>query len=286
VTVTVSYRLGAFGYLWTEEHGAPNGGLQDQVAALRWVHDNIASFGGDPDNITMFGQSAGGHAIAAILATTERPLFRRAILQSAPLAVTMTEETARGIGREFHAALGKSPLTASVDEMLAAQGKVLAGSKLGMTFMPVGIDPQRPIVAGTLDILAGWTRDDASPFVALRLKPEELGGLLDNPTTTGMTNERFAAPTRAYGEILKKRGDRIALYEITWRPGGSPYGACHCIELPLLLGQPADWERAAMLGNTTGDDVQKFGRAARALWAGFAKTGAAPRETAWLKPID
>jgi len=288
VTVTMTYRLGAFGYLWTEEHGACNAGLQDQVVALRWVHDNIASFGGDPDNITMFGQSAGGHAIASILATTERPLFRRAILQSAPLGITMTEETARAIGGEFRAALGKSPVTASAEEMLVAQGKVLAGSKLGMTFMPVGIDPQRLTVSSdhTLEVLAGWTRDDASPFIALRLAHEQLGGLLDNPATTGMTNGTFAAPTRAFSEILRQRGDRIALYEITWRPHGSPYGACHCIELPLLFGQADDWGGAAMLGDTRDAEFQRFGREARAMWADFARNGAAPRQTGWLQPTD
>ena len=287
VTVTMNYRLGAFGYLWTEEHGACNAGLQDQAAALRWVYDNIASFGGDPGNITMFGQSAGGHAIASILATTERPLFRRAILQSAPLGITMSEEAAQAIGREFRTALGKSPLTASVDEMLAAQGKVLANSKLGMTFMPVGIDPQRPLVAGDikLDVFAGWTRDDGSPFAAMRLTADQLGGLLENPATTGMTNGTFAAPTRAFREILQQRGDRIALYEINWRPHGSPYGACHCIELPLLFGQAADWEGAAMLGDTPKEEVQRFGREARAAWADFANTGATPGQTAWLQPV-
>ena len=288
VTVTVTYRLGAFGYLWTEERGAPNGGLQDQVAALRWVHDNIARFGGDPDNITMFGQSAGGHAIASILATTERPLFRRAILQSAPLGVTMSEEAAKGIGGEFRATLGKSPLTASVEEMLAAQGKVLAASKSGMTFMPVGVDPQRLAVSRDrrLDILAGWARDDGSPFVALRLAPDQLGGLLDNPATTAMTTGTFVAPTKALSEILKQRGDRISLYEIIWRPRGSPYGACHCIELPLLFGQAADWQGAPMLGVAPGDEVQRFGREARAMWAAFAKTGATPGKTDWLQPAS
>jgi len=288
VTVTVTYRLGVFGYLWTEEHGAPNAGLQDQIAALRWVHDNIARFGGDPDNITMFGQSAGGHAIAAILATTERPLFKRAILQSAPLGIIMSEETAKAIGREFRAALGKSPLTAPVEDMLAAQGKVLAGSKSGMTFMPVGIDPQRLVVSKDhkLDILAGWTRDDGSPFIALRLAADQLEGLLENPGTTAMTTGTFAAPTKAFGEVLRKRGDHISLYEITWRPRGSPYGACHCIELPLLLGRTADWTGAAMLGATPPDDVERFGREARAMWAAFAKSGAAPRKTEWLEPVS
>lgn len=286
VTVTMNYRLGAFGYLWTEEHGACNAGLQDQAAALRWVHDNIASFGGNPDNITMFGQSAGGHAIASILATTERPAFRRAILQSAPLGISMSAEAAKAIGQQFRAALGKSPLTASTEEMLAAQAKVLANSKLGMTFMPVGVDPQRPLVARDieLDILAGWTRDDGSPFIALGLAPEQLGGLLDNSATIDRTNGTFVAPTKAFGEMLRQRGDRASLYEIGWRPHGSPYGACHCIELPLLFGQERDWDGAAMLGDTPKDEVQRFGREARAAWADFAKTGAAPRQTAWLQP--
>jgi para-nitrobenzyl esterase len=215
-------------------------------------------------------------------------LFKRAILQSAPLGSTMSEETARGIGREFRAALGKSSLTASVEDMLAAQAKVLAASKSGMTFMPVGIDPQRLVVSKDhkLDILAGWTRDDGSPFVALRLAPDQLAGLLDNPATTAMTTGTFAAPTKAFGEILKQRGDRISLYEITWRPSGSPYGACHCIELPLLLGQAADWERAPMLGDAPDEEVQRFGREARAMWAAFAKTGAVPRKAEWLQPVS
>jgi para-nitrobenzyl esterase len=285
VTVTMNYRLGAFGYLWTGEHGPCNAGLQDQAAALRWVHDNIASFGGDPANITMFGQSAGGHAIASILATTERPPFRRAILQSAPLGITMSEEVAKAIGREFRTALGKSPLAASVEEMLAAQGKVLVNSKLGMTFMPVGVDPQRPAVAADirLDVFAGWTRDDGSPFAAMRLAENQLAGLLENPATTGMTNGTFAAPTRAYGEVLRRRGDRVALYEINWRPNGSPYGACHCIELPLLFGQKGDWEDAAMLGDTPMEEMKHLGREARAVWADFAKTGATPLRTAWMQ---
>ena len=78
VTVTISYRLGAFGYLYTDELGAPNVGLQDQKVALQWIRENIAQFGGDPETITVFGQSAGAHSIASLLATSERPLFRRA----------------------------------------------------------------------------------------------------------------------------------------------------------------------------------------------------------------
>jgi len=81
--VSFNYRLGAFGYLAHRDFGA-NFGLLDQIAALRWVQDNIAVFGGDPDCVTVFGQSAGAHSIRKLLATRlTQGLFHRAILQSA-----------------------------------------------------------------------------------------------------------------------------------------------------------------------------------------------------------
>ena len=67
VVVTLNYRLGIEGFAWIE--GAPaNRGLLDQVAALEWVRDNIGAFGGDPDRVTVFGQSAGAGSVAALLA--------------------------------------------------------------------------------------------------------------------------------------------------------------------------------------------------------------------------
>jgi para-nitrobenzyl esterase len=91
VYVSFNYRLGALGYLdftryATEEHAfVSNLGLRDQVAALRWVRDNIASFGGDPANVTVFGESAGGNAVTTLLATPAASgLFARAIAQSPP----------------------------------------------------------------------------------------------------------------------------------------------------------------------------------------------------------
>lgn len=81
--VSLNYRLGAFGFLTHPDAGA-NFGLQDWVAALSWVHDNISVFGGDPDNVTVFGQSAGGAAVRALLSTpTARGLFHKAVIQSA-----------------------------------------------------------------------------------------------------------------------------------------------------------------------------------------------------------
>jgi para-nitrobenzyl esterase len=103
VYVSFNYRLGALGYLDFTRYSTAhrpfesNLGLRDQVAALRWVHDNIRAFGGDPENVTVFGESAGGNAVTTLLATpTAAGLFARVIAQSAPPnAVYLPATTAR-----------------------------------------------------------------------------------------------------------------------------------------------------------------------------------------------
>jgi para-nitrobenzyl esterase len=89
VVVTVNYRLGALGFAYlaelADDLGAGNFGLLDQLAALRWVREHIARFGGDPDQVTAAGQSAGAYSIVALLSgAAGRGLFRQAILQSLP----------------------------------------------------------------------------------------------------------------------------------------------------------------------------------------------------------
>ncbi|XP_026318749.1 uncharacterized protein LOC113229393 [Hyposmocoma kahamanoa] len=84
VLVTINYRLGALGFLCLGTEDAPgNAGMKDQVAALRWVNKNISHFGGDPNNVTIFGESAGGWSVGYHLVTPmSKGLFKRAILQS------------------------------------------------------------------------------------------------------------------------------------------------------------------------------------------------------------
>jgi para-nitrobenzyl esterase len=95
VVVSINYRLGIVGglYLGDIEPGAANFGLLDQIAAIRWVRDNIAAFGGDPDRITIAGQSAGAMSVAAILASPlARGLFQRAIVESGHVSATSSLE--------------------------------------------------------------------------------------------------------------------------------------------------------------------------------------------------
>jgi para-nitrobenzyl esterase len=108
VHVTFNYRLNAFGYLDFSEYGFDNNlGLRDQVAALEWVRDNIAAFGGDPSNVTLYGESSGGNAVTTLLATpAARGLFARAIAQSPPSNAVYRPEVTRQWAREFMSLLG------------------------------------------------------------------------------------------------------------------------------------------------------------------------------------
>ncbi|MEZ5765008.1 MAG: carboxylesterase/lipase family protein [Xanthobacteraceae bacterium] len=183
VVVTINYRLGALGFLRLPEIDAPgNQGLLDQIAALQWVRDNIASFGGDPARVTIFGQSAGSASVACLLAMPPaRGLFRRAILQSGA-GRAATPETSDRIAQAMLELLGISRgkeadlLTLAPDAILKAQG--LIGSKLGAEarFNPVidpAVLPATPIdaIAGgaarDTEIVIGTNRDEIKQFVAM-----------------------------------------------------------------------------------------------------------------------
>ncbi|XP_071941153.1 cholinesterase-like [Antedon mediterranea] len=105
IVVTVNYRLGVYGFLTTGDDEAPgNYGMLDQVLALKWIQNNIAAFNGDPNNITLFGQSAGGASVHLhILSPLSRGLFQRAIMESGTAlcawAVELDQDNAVSTGR-------------------------------------------------------------------------------------------------------------------------------------------------------------------------------------------
>jgi para-nitrobenzyl esterase len=148
VVVSFNYRVGMEGFAQIE--GAPaNRGLLDQVAALRWVRENIASFGGDPDNVTVFGESAGAGSIAALMTIDAAAgLFRRAIAQSVP-------------GTFFSAAL-------AADIAAAAAGEVGAHPSADDL---AGIDPDRLVAAGEAVVASFGDRAGRWGAVAHTLTP-------------------------------------------------------------------------------------------------------------------
>ncbi|WP_156722181.1 carboxylesterase/lipase family protein [Streptomyces apocyni] len=192
VVVSINYRIGPLGYLYFGADGAPgaeesgNFWLTDQVAALRWVHDHIAHFGGDPDRITVAGQSGGAVSIAALAGHPDaQGLFRRAILQSPPLGLhipTPAEYLPRtGAYLRLAGARDVDGLRAlSWPQLIeAAQGLFGETTRWGhwpTPFLPVrdGVTlhrhPARTLLydaAADIDVMVGWTRDEATFGFAL-----------------------------------------------------------------------------------------------------------------------
>jgi len=267
VVVGVNYRLGALGYLYLDGLSPGNLGLADQLEALRWVRANIAAYGGDPDNVTVAGQSAGGISIRLLMDLLEaRGLFRRAILQSAPLGLaTRSTEQAAKLGQVFADALGTDPHAAGIPEILAAQKETaltnlrLSGDPMAPAFVPVDT-PDRTSFADNvrdLDVLYGWNADDMTAF----------------PGAAG-TDEVYIGPLADFGDRLSSAGAGVWSYRLDWRPEGSGFGATHCVELPLLLGTRDAWQDSPMLGKVAWEEVDAFGTALRAVWSTFARTGA------------
>ncbi|KAA0023749.1 carboxylesterase/lipase family protein [Antrihabitans cavernicola] len=110
VFVSINYRLGALGYIDFTEFSdgfQSNLGLRDQVAALQWVHDNIAAFGGDPTNVTIFGESSGGNAVTTLMCTPAAAgLFARGIAESPPVASVYSAKRSQGWAADVAEAIG------------------------------------------------------------------------------------------------------------------------------------------------------------------------------------
>ncbi|MGH3365367.1 MAG: carboxylesterase family protein, partial [Nocardioidaceae bacterium] len=131
VCVVINWRVGADGFLYLDD-GIANVGLLDQVAALEWVRDNIDVFGGDPGNVTVFGESAGAMSVGTLLSMPRaKGLFRRAIAQSGAAHHVSSAETAQRIGRHLAKRLGvpatrEAIAEVPVERLLAAEAELSA----------------------------------------------------------------------------------------------------------------------------------------------------------------
>ena len=214
VCVTINYRLGVDGFLYLGD-GIANLGLLDQVAALAWVQENIAAFGGDSDNVTIFGESAGAFSVSTLLSMPRAwGLFRRVIAQSGAGHHVISPATAQRVGQYLAEKLGVEATSEAiaavpVDRLLQAQvelsGDAFAnpdpvrwGEVAGnlMPFEPVidgDILPTRPIdsiVGGAgagVDVIIGTNTD------------EEMLFMVPNGAINYITEDMLAGTVAAYG---------------------------------------------------------------------------------------
>ena len=280
VVVSISYRLGAFGFL-AVDGGQANCGTLDQLAALQWVQRNIHAFGGDPARVTVFGQSAGGHSVFMLLcAPAAQPLFQRAIIQSAPLGVRQSAHDQAQVAIRFRAALKQDPYRASAQALLAAQVAVTPQAGTPLPFSPA-FSSAPPTAMRSIDVMLGWTRDDAAPFVGLARNkliplPFALPLLGDGLVARLLTRQLFAVPALAFAQTRSGQHagpQKTYLYRLDTRFANNRYGAGHCIDLPLLLGDEASWQGAPLLGGSAWPAVHASGHSLRAAWAAFARAG-------------
>ena len=290
VVVTVTYRLGIFGFLG-ERGGRPaNLGLLDQLEALRWVQRNISAFGGEPTQVTAFGESAGGDAVAHLMATPDAAaLFRRAIIQSPPLGISRRREqmtaamaeAARHVTAE-QATAGVVALQPEVERRSATFGLV-AGMPFGTQYGHPPLPPEDEVdrawerVAPDVDVLIGHTSEEAKFFLArvpalLRwTRLPVVGRLVSRVVVGAVTYAVYSRSVRHFARRHAAAGGRAWTYVVSWSAPGNPYGAAHTIDLPLLFGDEAAWAAAALVAGATWSEIDGQAREVRQVWADFAR---------------
>lgn len=281
VYVSVNYRFGALGCLDLSSLSTPeitidsNLYLRDLVLALQWVQDNIAGFGGDPENVTIFGESAGAHITATLLAVpAAKGLFARAISESPAAGMTRSTETAAEFARRFAHLLGvrtqdaaSALMQASAAQLVDTQHRLInqgmqkrlgafpLGPMFGDDYLPLDpVDAMRSGRAHRVPLIVGSNAEEGRLFTRF------LGML---PTNKEMVEELFA-------DAEPGVRDRItAAYPAYPKPEA-------CIQLggDFAFGLAA-WQIAEAHGSHAPTYMYRYDYAPRALrWAGFGATHA------------
>ena len=280
VVVSFNYRVGIFGFFAhpglsaeSAQHASGNYGLLDQLAALRWVRDNIASFGGDPNQVTVFGESAGAASIALLMTSPlAKGLFKGAIMQSPVLPVLPTQVAAEAAGAKLGTDIA-ALRAMSTDELLAHTDDFYATDPATLVSVPTPtldgyVLPRQPRVAfrdgdvnRDVGVIVGYNADEGRMFIEpgqvksvadyeswLRqgFGPHAAGILAANPATT--TAEAAAAMSHVLGDSMfasaarrVARGNsvhnpRTFSYVFTRSMGGVPPVPTHAEELPFVFG--------------------------------------------------
>ncbi|WP_430431214.1 carboxylesterase/lipase family protein [Oceanicaulis sp.] len=295
VLVSIAYRLGAFGYLAPDTPGAtPNAGLLDQIAALEWVQANISAFGGDPGQVTIFGESAGAAAVGALLASPAADgLFHRAISQSGgfEFAADRPAGSAHAAYDRLAEALDGDPLGASAEDILKTTGEVLPDYDFGPVYGPSELprspgDALRQGALNAVPLIIGTNRDEWRMYVdADRLDEtlddwrEQVGDAVVQALITEEGSELGAidrletaqwmrCPGQAFARGVSAQGAPVYLYRFERVRDGADddLRAYHGAELPYVFNTHDDW-----LPTNTIDRV--LSALMNESWARFARTG-------------
>ncbi len=248
VVVTINYRLGVFGYL-----GTSNLGTCDQLAALDWVQHNIASFGGDPDNVTVFGESAGGSGLLALMAIPGASTrFHRGWAMSPSITQLRDAHRAAGASDELLAAAGVASIdelrSLPVETLLAAQQEVFNRPGDGFTAFSPTVDGDLHIggiadaaAASGIPLVIGTTRDEMQLFNAF------------NPAVTGLDDQGLQkAFTAVFGESAPTALDAYRHV----RPGATNGQLLSAMQTDATFRAPA--RRAAEAASARGTQVWSY----------------------------
>ncbi len=290
VVVTFNYRLNLYGFLnlhFLDGGFDQNNGLYDQIAALRFVKENIAAFGGDPENITLFGQSAGGACILALMTMPEAEgLFHKSIVQSACIEHFFTEAESERHTRVYLRYAGVKTVAElrSLGEQRVCDANtkysswLLRRGDIRCAFSPV-IDretlrdePKEAVKASGMPMLMGNTSQEGNlflsripaavlPFVAklIRLDVKKGSGSYKRRACDALTEHIYIRPQL---EILNEYSGSAWRYVYDHSVPGNPMGCFHASELPVLFG-------ANMLGIDGEND--ETGATMRMIWGEFAR---------------
>lgn len=311
VLVTINYRLGALGYYAHPALSAarPKGealanyGLMDQLAALRWVQANISAFGGDPKQVTRFGESAGAIGVTTILAQEQaKGLFARAIVQSGvglldPRPLAQQEALGAALAVRAGAKPGASaadlralPVAALVSASEVRSPGEMTGPILDGTLIREA--PWRTLAKGEpvdVPLLVGANSNEASVIVAMGVPPamamvylgaDQAGGrsaygagLAEDELARQILGDAwFVGPAR-WLAARTARGKPSFLYHFDYVAAGrrsQAKGAAHGSEIPYLFGS---LDYFASLAGPIGEEDRRFGAAMSECWVAFAKFG-------------
>lgn len=295
VVVSFNYRMNLYGFLNLHDFDDRfdcNNGLYDQLLAIRFVKENIAAFGGNPENITLFGQSAGASCILALMGMDEaKGLFHKAIVQSAVIEHFFTEKESRAYTKRYLRIAGVSD-PAALGSL--SRGRImwvnrvyaflfLMGKDIRCAFSPVidGVtlrdEPKKLAQVSTVPLLIGCTAQEGNLFVPkvpvlllpvieqlIHIKSSGRSMSLWQRFSDALTEHIFLRPME---ELLSGYRGPAWRYQYAHEIAGSKLGSCHASEISVLF----DYRRTLDGAPIPGDD--QTGAVMRRAWGAFAASG-------------